>query len=202
MNDEIWKVIENFLDYEVSNMGRVKSLKFGKEKILTPGKNKFGYLYVILSKNKKPYNKKVHRLVLENFDPRENSDDLQCNHINGIKDKNIYPDNIEWCTCSENIKHAYKNRLMTSMKGENNSMFGKHPSEKTRKLMREKKKGKHLGEGNPNSILTEKKVIEIRIDLKEGILTQKEIGEKFGVKKITISNINTGRTWKHIGESI
>jgi len=35
---EIWKDIPGFLDYQVSNLGRVKSLKREKEKILKPQK--------------------------------------------------------------------------------------------------------------------------------------------------------------------
>lgn len=31
---EIWKIIEGFENYQISNLGRVKSLWFGKEKIL------------------------------------------------------------------------------------------------------------------------------------------------------------------------
>ena len=54
------------------------------------------------------------------------------------------------------------------------------------------------GENNPSSILKEKNVIEIRIDLKEGILTQKQIAKKFGVCPMTISAIKTRKIWKHI----
>jgi len=95
--------------------------------------------------------------------------------------------------------------------GENNPNYGKHPSEKTKELMRESHIGKHpseesrklmrkkqKGESNPASILTEQDAIQIRIDLKEGILTQAEIGEKFGVKQQTISAIKLRKRWKHI----
>ena len=54
------------------------------------------------------------------------------------------------------------------------------------------------GENHPRSILKEKDVIEIRIDLSEGILSQREIGEKFGVNQTTISCIKHKRIWKHI----
>jgi len=54
------------------------------------------------------------------------------------------------------------------------------------------------GENHPRSILKEQDVIEIRIDLKEGILTQAEIGEKFGVNQNTISKIKNNKLWKHI----
>jgi len=73
--EEIWKNIKNFPDYMVSNLGRVKSFKKWRgtnERILTPGKDKDGYLYVNLYKNRKEYPKTIHRLVLIVFDPREN----------------------------------------------------------------------------------------------------------------------------------
>lgn len=47
---EIWKDIEGYEGYKISNYGNVKSLKFGKEKILKPIKDKYGYLQVILCK--------------------------------------------------------------------------------------------------------------------------------------------------------
>jgi len=161
LHQEIWKVIKDFPDYEVSNLGRVKSLKFGNERILKSKKNNQGYLYVDLWKNGKPYIKRIHRLVLENFDPVDNMDKLQCNHKNGIKDDNRYPENLEWVTKSENVKHAYKIGLKN-----------------------------HKGENNPQAILTEKNIIEIRKLSKEGISTQKEIAEKFGVSE--------GKRWSHI----
>jgi len=87
-----------------------------------------------------------------------------------------------------------KRKQSEKLKGENHPMFGKHPSEETRKLMSEK----HRGENSPNSILTKKDIIKIRIDLREGILTQREIAEKFGVGQPTISHIKNNKIWKHI----
>jgi hypothetical protein len=60
---EIWRKIEGFEYYEVSNLGMIKSLKFGKEKILKPGKNRGGYFTVNLSKDKIPKCKTIHQLV-------------------------------------------------------------------------------------------------------------------------------------------
>jgi hypothetical protein len=70
MKKEEWKVVEGFEDYQVSSLGRVKSLKFNKERILKPiksGKYNNSYLQVGLSKNNKTYFKKVHKLVAEYF---------------------------------------------------------------------------------------------------------------------------------------
>jgi len=64
-------------------------------------------------------------------------------------------------------------------------------------------KGEHKsihtkGENHPNSTLRQQDVIQIRIDLGEGILNQTEIAKKFGVCSHTISDIKTGKIWKHI----
>jgi hypothetical protein len=64
---EIWKKVEGFEDYKVSNLGRVKSLKFGKEKILKTLKNKRGYIVVNFRCNNKTKLFKVHQLVAMAF---------------------------------------------------------------------------------------------------------------------------------------
>ena len=187
---EIWKVIENFEGYMISNFGRVKSLK--KNIMLTPSMNNWGYLRVKLSQDGKRYRLLIHRLVLKSFKPNEDLNKTECNHKDGNKENN-YVENLEWCTRSDNMKHAFKIGLR-NFKGENNPNYGKHPSNETRKLMSEKLRG----ENHPQSILTEKDVIKIWKYLEEGILTQKQIAEKFGVKQSIISAIKLGQKWKHI----
>ena len=94
--DEIWKDKKNYEGhYQVSNCGRVKSIKFGKERILKLIKNKDGYLYVNLYKNniKKKY--KVHRLVAEAFIPNPNNY-KEVNHKDECKTNNVVT-NLEWC---------------------------------------------------------------------------------------------------------
>ena len=92
--EEIWKDKKGYEGhYQVSNWGRVKSIKFGKEKILKLIKDKDGYLQVTLCKNniKKVY--KVHRLVAEAF--IDNTDNLpQVNH----KDENKLNNNVRYGT--------------------------------------------------------------------------------------------------------
>lgn len=60
---EVWKAVPGFEDYEVSNLGRVKSLKCGRQKFLKQYKDFDGYLYVKLG-NKHKYKKfSVHQLM-------------------------------------------------------------------------------------------------------------------------------------------
>ena len=94
--------------YQVSNMGRVKSLHYGKEIFLKPGKDNKGYYRVVLSKGNKRYTKKVHRLVAEAFVEGMTETKNQVNHINEIKTDNVYS-NLEWCDYTYN--NIYGKRL-------------------------------------------------------------------------------------------
>ena len=108
---EVWKDIPEYEGlYQVSSMGNIKSFSKKKNgKNLIPQKNKKGYYQILLYKNKKPYTKKIHRIVAKAFIP--NPDNLpQVNHIDGNKINNCM-NNLEWCTNSENQIHAYKNGL-------------------------------------------------------------------------------------------
>nr|DAU67687.1 MAG TPA: homing endonuclease [Caudoviricetes sp.] len=115
---EIWKDIKGYEGlYQISNLGRVKSLiGFGghryikREKILKAWKCKTHdngdyYLYITLSKNKVHTKKSVHRLVAENF--IENYNNLpEVNHKDGNKQNNCVF-NLEWCTYKENQNHSW-----------------------------------------------------------------------------------------------
>lgn len=107
---EKWRDIEGFDGvYQISSMGRVRSLKFGKERILKLN-NSNGYLYVFLRKNGKPKNLTIHRLVATYFIPNpENKPEV--NHKNCKRDDNRV-ENLEWCTRKENCNKplTLKNR--------------------------------------------------------------------------------------------
>ena len=97
---EVWKQIEGYDNYMVSNQGRVKSLKNGKEKVLKCCKYKDEYLSINLCKNGKQKIHKIHRLVAEAFIP--NPDNKPCiDHINTDKNDNRV-DNLRWVTHKEN----------------------------------------------------------------------------------------------------
>lgn len=102
---EVWKPIPGYEGYEVSNLGRVKSLKRKNPKILS--QSFLGdYLRVITSMKNVPKDMLVHRLVALAFLP--NPDNKVCvNHKDGCKTNNCV-ENLEWATTSENQLHSYR----------------------------------------------------------------------------------------------
>lgn len=110
MEQEIWKDIEGFPNYQISNFGRGRSKSRSNEwRILAPAINSRGYPQFCLVRDGKHYNKSVHRLVAETFIPKP-ANATQVNHIDGDK-TNPRSDNLEWCTGSENQIHAVRNGL-------------------------------------------------------------------------------------------
>lgn len=106
--DEIWCPIKGYEGlYEVSDKGRVKSIGYCKERILSPGKHPNGYLQVELYKNGERKMCKVHRLVAQTFIP--NPDNLtQVNHKDENKENNSVQ-NLEWCDSKYNINYGTRN---------------------------------------------------------------------------------------------
>lgn len=131
---EMWKSLNEYDgNYQVSNLGRVRSLidnhgRIREIPIIRKARlGKQGYLYVTLWKHGKSTSEKVHRLVASCF--CEKTDNAQCvNHINGIKTDNR-AENLEWCSYSENVKSAYDLGLIQATKGEKNGMYGVHGKE-------------------------------------------------------------------------
>lgn len=117
MEKEIWKDINGYENlYQVSNLGRVKSLnrvvncahngkRITRGKIMAPLKREqCGYLLVNLCKNGKPKTYYIHRLVAQAFIP--NPVNLpQVNHKDENKGNNCV-DNLEWCSAKYNINYG------------------------------------------------------------------------------------------------
>lgn len=101
MTNEVWKDIEGYEGlYQVSNMGNVKSVGYGKERVLKFGKNNDGYLRVVLYKEGKGKTHKVHRLVAQAFIPNPENKE-QIDHLNTIRTDNRV-ENLRWVTPKEN----------------------------------------------------------------------------------------------------
>ena len=114
--EEVWKDVQGYEGlYQVSNLGRVKSLersvyhsKGGNRiypgKILNPSNNGDGYLFLYLSKNGTTKEYRVNRLVAEAFIP--NPDNLEVvNHKDENKLNNSV-ENLEWCTVEYNNRYS------------------------------------------------------------------------------------------------
>lgn len=178
---EIWKDIIGFEGYyQISSLGRVKGLdrivpnikpntgyKHRHERLLRPGLDAYGYPQVSLSRSAKYTYYKVHKLVCLHFKPKSNPAHTQINHIDGDKLNNTAP-NLEWCTAGENIRHAFKNKLLIVPKGEE-CVFSK---------------------------LTEFEVRMIRKEAKTE--TRANLARKYKVSRPAIIAVIKRRTWKHI----
>jgi hypothetical protein len=176
--EEIWKDIKGFeAIYQISNLGRVKSLKrsithsyWGKvnlsERIKKAFIDRCGYYSVMLHKESVKKSFSVHRLVALAFIPNENKK-LDVNHKNGIKTDNRL-ENLEWMTRSENVIHSLKTRLKIPKNG--NQVH--------------------------NSILSKENAIKIKYEHKD--LTHKQIAKLYGIDSSLVSKIRRNLNWKHI----
>lgn len=169
----MWKELE--IDglnkkYLINEDGDIFDIK--EKKLRKPEVSKRGYLRVsfyLYGKYKKRF---VHRLVLATFNPVENMDKLQVNHIDGNKQNNNI-NNLEWCTNKENLEHAWKTGLCS------NCICNKSGDEAHHKKF------------------SSEKVKLIKQDLKNGI-SYRQIGKKYDIAFSTVSQIANGITWKDV----
>jgi len=185
LENEIWKTIDGYPDYSVSNLGRVKSLKFGKEKILKQIKDGEYFIINLSVKNKK-YKRTIHRLVFETFNDYK-LESYECVHHKNESKKNNYYKNLEKMTIKN---HNSINNL------------GKVASIET-KIKMSKNQPVKKGEKNSNHKLKNGEVWLIKKILnsdyyKSGKINQTFIGKMFKVNRQTISDIKCGKTWSHI----
>lgn len=172
---------------QVSNMGRVRSVRYFKNRgmrirMLTQKEEKSGYLTVSVKIEGKIKTFKVHRLVAMAFIVNKENKP-QINHKDCNKKNNIV-DNLEWCTAKENIVHAAQNGLLSV----------KHNlSEGQKKKMSENFKG----ENNIKAKLKEEQVIKIIEEIQKG-KNLSEIAKEMGYPRQTIQNIARGKRWGYL----
>lgn len=160
--NEIWKDIKNFEGkYQISNLGRVKSLNYagtGKAHILKNRYDGHGYPQISLGRNKQM---RVHRLVAEAFiyNPQNKP---YVNHIDGNKTNNKV-ENLEWCTPAENTQHLV-------------NVLGYKPTENTKR--KQSKSAKARGVSQKTRLATFKKVlcVETNIIYESQVIAEKQTG--------------------------
>lgn len=176
---EVWKRIENYPLYYVSNFGRIKSderrvryvhycgkemFRILKGKILSLSKGFYAQVG-LKNEGKRQKTHLVHRLVAEAFIENDKNKPF-VNHKDGNKLNNRV-ENLEWCTYRENTDHAVANNLVA------------------------------YGNRSNKSKLTEYQVVEIKSLLAKGY-TCKDVAKKYNVHLSTISLINKGKNWHRV----
>jgi hypothetical protein len=159
--------------YEISDLGRVRSMRFKTRRILRLQQDRYGYacvrLYGSLGARKTA---KVHRLVCEAFNgsPLRASD--QVAHLDHDKANNT-PSNLAWVTQSENAQQNVERGILPPPGSE------------------------RLGELHPGAKLTEAAVHEIRRKAELGQSTR-SIAREHGISQSQVSAITTRRSWGHV----
>ena len=101
---EVFKKIDDYENYEVSNLGNVKNTKTNR--ILKPGKDTNGYYFIGLYKNNIRKTFLIHRLIGFAFIP--NPENLPCiDHIDRMRTNNTIS-NLRWVSYSNNCRNRPK----------------------------------------------------------------------------------------------
>ena len=109
-NNEVWRAIDGYLNYEVSSHGRVRNNLTGF--IIKQRNEKYGYYRVNLYKNGKGTTIRIHRLVCEAFNENENNYTM-VDHIDRNRTNNFY-ENLRWTTNEVNQKNRTMAKNNTS----------------------------------------------------------------------------------------
>jgi hypothetical protein len=174
--DEKWEYITEYGDrYQISNMGRVKSVRrfifnpsnggyYNKAKIMGQTMNPFGYLYVALTKDGIPHKYFVHCLVALPFVPNPENKPF-VNHKKGIKWDNRASE-LEWMTALENMRHSFDTGL------------------------------NHRGEKCHQAKITQEQANEIRAKYIHKIYGLTKLGLEYGIDISSVYKIVRNKTYK------
>lgn len=166
MEKRINDFLPNIKDlYTINDNGEIFSDISGKMKTRNKGNTEYQIINFMTQEGKKK-TYRVHRLVMMAFKPIEDMDNLEVNHIDGDK-KNNALSNLEWCSASENQKHAFQTGLQQPRKGER-SNFSK---------------------------LTQADIDKI-FELRNLGWLQKDIASQIGCTRSNISYILNHKTWQ------
>lgn len=104
--EEKWLPIKDYPKYEISNQGQVRNINTGR---ILKYRNGHEYPSVAIYDENGRKDILIHKVEMNTFYNKKCCK-LDINHIDGVKNNNNI-DNLEWCTISENIKHAYNTGL-------------------------------------------------------------------------------------------
>ena len=141
METEMWKPIPNFIGlYEVSNLGRIKSLNYkhrGFEKVLKLSAKDGKYIKVTLyNREGNPKTFRVHRIVAMAFLPEPTPEQIQVNHIDGDKQNNIV-ENLEWVSPQQNVNNPNTKHRM-SIRYHRDGEFERRSAAQRKRFQRER----------------------------------------------------------------
>ncbi len=103
---EIWLPFPEYEGhYEISNMGRVRSLKYNRITLMSPRKGVKGYIYASVTLKNINKKKFVHRAVAIAFIPNPNNHP-EVNHLDSNRGNNKVT-NLSWCTHQENVRYSW-----------------------------------------------------------------------------------------------
>ncbi len=188
LENETWKTIKEYPDYQVSNFGKIKSLKFGKKRILKLNKDNTKYFCINLYKNGKRKYIRTYILVYETF----YNDKLKLNECVHHKDENKennYYENLEKMIIYKHLSFHNKN--------EKHPNFNKRYSEETKKKMSISHHN-FKGENHPNHKLSSQNIYDIRKSLELKLYTPKQLSWMFDVSVKTIYSIKSEKTWNRV----
>ena len=169
-----WAKLKDFEDYSFSSCGLIISHRRRLGSFRKPSIQVSGYANISLIRKSdgKQLTLSYHRILMKLF--KTNPENKRAvNHVNGKKGDNRLI-NLEWCTDTENMKHAIKTKLKPTT----------------------------VGEGSPTSVLVDSDIPKIRDFYHSDGLSYRDIAKAFNVHYDTIGRVIRGQAWTHIKKAL